>query len=167
MDPMNHNARIEAAIADLESQERVNYAAAARKWGVERTTLAKRYRGETGTIEEATSYSRKKLNSIQEEALIGHVNKLTDRGIPPTPQILINIAEELAKTKLGPNWVARFCKRYRSRLASEYLRKIDHKRKVADNSRYFRKFFDTVRNHSGGVTTALQRLLAFELTSMC
>ena len=46
---MDHNARIEAAIADLESQERINFSATAKKWNVERTTLAKRYRGEAGS----------------------------------------------------------------------------------------------------------------------
>jgi hypothetical protein len=42
---MDHNARIQAAIADLESQERVNYAATAKKWNLDGTTLARRHRG--------------------------------------------------------------------------------------------------------------------------
>src|SRR5436305_7849870 len=98
---------------------------------------------ETRTYDAATALSARRrllqkptLNSarnLQEEALIKHANKLTDRGIPPTTQILKNIAEELAKVKIGHNWVTRFCKRHRSHLASEYLRKIDCKRKVADN----------------------------------
>src|SRR5947199_6447927 len=170
MDSMSHNARIEAAIADLKSQECVNYAATARKWGLEPTTLRRRFIGQSTTIEEANSKSRQKLISIQEEALIEHVNKLTDRGIPPTPQILKNIAEELAKTKLGHNWVARFCRRHRSRLASVYLRTIDHKRKIADNSRYFRHFFDLVSNISNCVTAASSLrayIVALWLTFIC
>ena len=156
MDSMSHDARIEAAIAELKPQKRVNYAATARKWKVEPTTLRRRFIGETRSIQEANAESHQKLTSIQEEALIEHINKLTDRGIPPTPQIVKNIAEELAKSKLGPNWVFRFCKRHCSRLASEYLRKIDHKRKVADNSRYFHYFFNTVRNHSGDIMMMLR-----------
>ena len=39
---MAHNARIEAALADLESQEVPNYAATARKHGVDRITLSRR-----------------------------------------------------------------------------------------------------------------------------
>jgi hypothetical protein len=46
---MDHNARIEAAIADLESQKRVNYKATAEKWNLSRITLARRHRGETGS----------------------------------------------------------------------------------------------------------------------
>ena len=56
---MDHDARIQAAIDDLNSQSRTNFAATARRWKVERTTLAKRYRGKTGTNRDATSYSRK------------------------------------------------------------------------------------------------------------
>jgi hypothetical protein len=102
MDSLSHNARIEGAIAESKSQERVNYAATARKWKVEPTTLRRRL-----ISEEVNSGSqlrtRRKLTSMQEEMLIEHANKLTDRGITPTPQILKNIAEEISKMKLGPN----------------------------------------------------------------
>lgn len=141
---MDHNAQMTSALADLESQKRTNFAATARKWQVERTTLAKRYKGKTGTVQEAISYTRQKLTNAQEEVLIAHLNRLTDRGLPPTPQMLKNIAEEIVKTKLGKNWVTRFYQRHRDRLTSLYLCVIDHKRKVADNSQYFQQFFDLV-----------------------
>lgn len=158
---MDHEARIQAAILDLESQERTNVAATARKHNVARRTLAHRFNGETGPNQEATSYSRKQLTDTQEEALIAYVNKLNDRGFPPTPQILRNIAESIANTTLGPNWVARFCKRYRTRLASLYLRTIDHKRKIADNSRYFEHFFTLVRILFACVSRAYSILVSF------
>jgi Tc5 transposase DNA-binding domain len=141
---MAHNARIAEAIADLETQDRPNVAATAKKCQVARTTLSDRVKGKTGTIEDANSYVRQQLTHTQEETLIEYVNKLNDRGFPPTPQILKNIAESITKTRLGHNWVARFCKRHRTRLASVYLRTIDHKRKLADNSHHFQYFFDLV-----------------------
>ena len=58
---MDHEARIKAAITDLESQERPNVAAAARKHNIARRTLAHRFKGETGLNREVTSYSRKQL----------------------------------------------------------------------------------------------------------
>jgi Tc5 transposase DNA-binding domain len=142
---MDHNARIQAAITDLESQERVNYRAAAKKWNLDRTTLARRHRGETGSNQEATSYARRQLTDIQEKTLIGYINKLSDRGLPPTPQIVKNLAEEIAGGALGKNWVARFCERYQDQLISVYLRTINHKRKLADNSSYFQHFYEYVR----------------------
>jgi Tc5 transposase DNA-binding domain len=141
---MDHNARIQAAIDDLKSQKRTNFAATARKWNLERTTLAKRFRGEMGSKEDANSYIRQRLTKTQEETLIAYINKLNDRGFPPTPQIVKNIAESIAHTKLGPNWISRFCKRHHTRLASVYLRTIDHKRKLADNSQHFQHFFNLV-----------------------
>jgi Tc5 transposase DNA-binding domain len=134
---MDHNARIQAAINDLRSQKRTNFAATARRWDVERTTLAKRFRGETGTNEDANSYVRQQLTATQEETLIAYINKLNDRGFPPTPQILKNITESIIHITLSRNWVARFYKRHCTQLTSVYLRTIDHKRKVTDNSQHF------------------------------
>ena len=51
---------------------------------------------------------------------------------------------EIAGIKLGPNWVSRFCKRHQKDLKSVYLRIIDHKRKVTDNSAYFQHFYEQV-----------------------
>ena len=84
-DRMDHNARIQAAINDLRSQDRRNIAATAKRYGIARETLSKRFRGATGPNQEATSYSRKQLTDTQEETLITYVNKLNDRGFPPTP----------------------------------------------------------------------------------
>ena len=45
---MDLDARIKAAINDLKSQSRTNFAATARKYRVARETLLKRFRGEIG-----------------------------------------------------------------------------------------------------------------------
>ena len=141
---MAHNDRIAEAIADLRTQNCPNIAATAKKYGVARTTLSDRFKGKSSTIEDVNSSIRQQLTNAQEEVLIDYVNKLSNRGFPPTPQILKNIAESIAKTTLGSNWIARFCKRHRTELASIYLHTIDHKRKLADNSQHFQHFFTLV-----------------------
>lgn len=141
---MDYEARIKAAIADLESQKRINYQATATKWDIHRITLARRHRGETGSNQDATSFARQKLTNTQEKTLIKHINNLSDRGFPPTPQIVKNLAEEVAGVALGKNWVSRFCGRHQDQLKSVYLRMIDHKRKLADNSHHFKYFYDQV-----------------------
>ena len=45
------------------------------------------------------------LTDEQEEVLIGCINSLTDRGMPPTSQIVRNLAEEIRGSKVGKNWV--------------------------------------------------------------
>jgi hypothetical protein len=44
MDDIPHNDRIELVIADLETQEYLKYAATARKYKIERTTLSRRHK---------------------------------------------------------------------------------------------------------------------------
>jgi hypothetical protein len=56
-------ARINAAINQLDSQETLNYAAAARAFQIDPTTLARRYKGRTVSREEANSTHRQRLNN--------------------------------------------------------------------------------------------------------
>jgi AraC-like DNA-binding protein len=97
---MDHDTRIQEAIDDLESQDRPNIAATAKRWGVTRETLSKCFQGETGSNRDATSYARRQLTDTQEQTLIKHINKLSDQGLPPTPQIVKNIAEEITHVTL-------------------------------------------------------------------
>ena len=46
-DIMSHNTAIDAALADLESQDIINYAEIARSYGVNRITLINRYKGKS------------------------------------------------------------------------------------------------------------------------
>jgi hypothetical protein len=141
---MDHNARIANAINDLKSQNHPKYAATAKKWDVDKSTLWRRFQGHTGSVQEANSYARQKLTATQEETLIAYINKLSDKGLPPTPRIVKNLAEELTHETIGKNWVSRFIQRHAHRLTSVYLRTIDHKRKIADNSHHFEHYFITV-----------------------
>ena len=88
MDNIPHNARIRLAITDLESQSRITYTATVKEYKVNRTTLSRRHKSETGTREDATFNSRKALIDLQEKALADRINTLSAQGIPPTPQIV-------------------------------------------------------------------------------
>jgi hypothetical protein len=70
MDDIPHNDRIELAIADLEIQEYLNYAATARKYKIERITLSRHHRDITGSKEDQYSYIIKVLINVQEDVLI-------------------------------------------------------------------------------------------------
>jgi len=58
------SAQIIAAMDQSDSQDVVNYAAAARATEVHRTTLARRYRSETVSRAEANSTYRQRLNDV-------------------------------------------------------------------------------------------------------
>ena len=99
---------IKLALDDLESQLIHNYSATAKKYGISRHTLARRHKGETSSRALANSKFRQCLTNHQEDILIGHIKWLTDRRLPPTSQMLKNLAEEIIGGPIGKNWVGNF-----------------------------------------------------------
>ena len=145
---MANNALIEQAIDDLISQKKPNVRATARKYGVVHSTLLRRFKGQTSSAEEARSRSTQLLTNAQEEVIIEYLNKLSDRGFHPSPQILENLVVEMVGHPIGGRWVERFCKRHGNVLKSIYLRGMDRVRIIADNSRHFQHYFATVSAQS-------------------
>ena len=64
--------------------------------------------------------------------------------MPPTSQIVRNLAEEIRGAKVGKNWVGQFVKRYEGRLHSAYLKNIDNLRVAAEYAPMFIMFFTLV-----------------------
>jgi transposase-like protein len=58
------NARIEAAMAMLDSQSMLNYAEVARAFDIHPMTLAQRYRGQTSSHKEANLNFHQYLNAV-------------------------------------------------------------------------------------------------------
>jgi hypothetical protein len=86
---------MEDAIAHLNLQESLNYAAAARVYGVHPQTLARRHKGITVSRAEANSTFCQHLNNMQEDTVLSYIDALTERYIPSTTQIIKNLAEIL------------------------------------------------------------------------
>jgi hypothetical protein len=141
---MDYKQRMEAAFAALDLQETRNYSKVAKEYELERTTLAKRYKGQTVSKKVFLLESRQCLTIAQEEALIEQINKLTDRHIPPTSQMVKNFAEEMIGREVGKNWTQGFIRRHDSRLKSIYLRNIDHCRTKVEYVPIFQHFYDLV-----------------------
>jgi hypothetical protein len=97
------SARIAAAIHAIESGECADYTEAALKFEVDRTTISKRIRGITQSREDANLECRQCLTIAQEETLIQRINQLAERAMPPTSQIVRNLAEELRGEPVGKN----------------------------------------------------------------
>ena len=64
--------------------------------------------------------------------------------MPPTSQIVKNLAKEIREERVGKNWVGQFVKRYKLRLKSLYLRNIDNLRAGAEYALMFQLFFSIV-----------------------
>ena len=87
--------QIDDAVAYLKAQDVPNYAAAARLYGVQPTTLRRRFLGLATFRPVASSEHHQLLNIAQEEVLLGYIDKMTAKFMPPTTQIIRNLAEEL------------------------------------------------------------------------
>jgi transposase-like protein len=141
----DHDALIELAIADLEAEKGALIAEVARRWGVQRSTLSRRWHGKTASRKEVSSTFHQRLTNAQEEVLIDQINKLTVRKMPQTSQIVRNMAEEIIGDVVGKNWTSQFVKRHKDRLTSLYLRNIDNMRAKSEYPPMFAHFYQLVR----------------------
>ena len=133
------------ALAEIESSEAPDYAAIARKYSLTRSTLSRRARGKTTSRAEFQSQVHQCLTNAQERVLINQINRLTERGIPPTSQMVKNFAEEMIGHTVGKNWVSQFCRRHQSELKSLYLRNIENARVKGEYGPTYKLFFDLVQ----------------------
>lgn len=102
-------AQIDKAIEYLRSLdlgEKINITQVAKSYGVDRSTLGRRYRG-VQQSRDAQYDSQRLLNKQQSRELIKWIKRLTDRGIPPTTAMLNNFARELSRKEPGKNWALR------------------------------------------------------------
>jgi Tc5 transposase DNA-binding domain len=131
-------------MAMLDSQSMLNYAEAARAFDIYPTTLARRYRGQISSREEANSNFRQCLNSTQEDTLLSYIDSLTNRHIPTTGQIIRNLAEEIIQRPIGKNWTSEFIKRHSNRICSVYLRLLNRACVSAESVTIFERFYALV-----------------------
>jgi polyferredoxin len=68
---------------EKEKEKRLCYVGVAKKYGVDESTLRRRYQGKCIMCAEAAQM-RQKLNPKQEEELCKYVNTLTERALPST-----------------------------------------------------------------------------------
>ena len=122
---MVNEVAIKLAINVLKSQNPPQYASVAKEYDLDRTTLMRRFKGESVSYNEARSRSNKLLTNAQESVLIEYIRKISNQGLHATPKILENIVIELVRKPVGGHWIQRFIKRYENDLASVYLRSID------------------------------------------
>jgi len=110
---------MDQAIADLHSGQVRTISEAARKHGLNRSTLSRRYHRKTASRTECIENSRL-LGDIEEREIVKHIHKLTSLGLPPTPAELNKIAAALAGREPSKNWCSRFVRRHRDELDSGY-----------------------------------------------
>ncbi|CAE7002770.1 Pogo transposable element [Pyrenophora teres f. teres] len=137
-------ALIDDAIADLESQEpgkQLILAEFARKWGVSRATLSRRWRRVTGPRRDG--YAQQQAISPQQELeLLRYIKGLNKRGLPPTREMIRNFSSEVVHQQLSESWVTRFINRHKIHLISKWTTAMDRTRHLADSESKYRLYFE-------------------------
>ncbi|KAF1971872.1 hypothetical protein BU23DRAFT_388658, partial [Bimuria novae-zelandiae CBS 107.79] len=86
------------------------------------------------------------LYPTQERELYKFIVKLTKRGLPPTRQIVQNMASKLATERVSDSWVTRFLDRHRDQLLYKWANAIDAQRLHADSSEKYIQYFKLVHS---------------------
>jgi hypothetical protein len=98
---MVNETAIADAIAELEAQIAPNYRAIAKKHEIDHKTLLRRYKGQNCSYQMAHLENQGLLTIAQEAILVQHINTLSNRGLPPTPQFVKNLVFEMVKSEPG------------------------------------------------------------------
>ena len=105
MDNLTTEERIQLALVELYKQLTPNVSATANEFKVDRSTLSRRFRGVQASRTISRAEHCQQLQPEEEKRLIDFINKLTDRSMPLTSQIVKNVAEEIVGSPVGKNWV--------------------------------------------------------------
>ena len=135
---------LETALASLELSDSIDYPQTAKEYGVDANTLRRRHKGKQVSRHQAAFESKSLLTETQEQVLISHIKRLSERGIPPTSQMVRNFAVEIGKKRPGKNWIYGFNKRHTDELDSRYLKGFDFNRKHADRLESYQAWFQLV-----------------------
>ena len=138
--------QIDKAIAACNAQEYPCYQAIADEFGVKRTTLSRRHRGVQTSRENVTATHYSLLSKPQQNELVNYINKLSNKGLPPTIPVVRMLAIDICKTKPGKNWTWRFVRSYKDRLDHGFLQSINLARRKADSPKVYRAWFKDVRD---------------------
>lgn len=134
---------IDKAVVYLNNQRIPRISEVAKKFQVNRSTLSRRFNHQSGSRSQATQ-RKQFLSPKQERVLIKYINRLCERGFPPTPYMVANIAGQIAKRQPGKNWASRFVSRWSHELDSRYLNTWDVSRHKAESMASFQQYFDVL-----------------------
>ncbi|KYG43365.1 hypothetical protein M433DRAFT_71828, partial [Acidomyces richmondensis BFW] len=93
---------MELALQDLRSSESPNISAIARKYGVERSTLSRRFNRKSTTIEEQHENARL-LNQQQESTVVEYIRRQCEYCLPPPPSLVAGFVAQLCGRQPSKN----------------------------------------------------------------
>lgn len=111
-------------LQSLDPEEKINYTQIAKKFGVDRSTLSRRYRQVNGSKEDQY-YAQALLGKEQSALLITVVNVFAERGASLSNARLAEFAKLMTGKEPGKNWASRWLKQHSDQLVPVQQRDED------------------------------------------
>ncbi|OAG18892.1 hypothetical protein CC77DRAFT_896587, partial [Alternaria alternata] len=124
---------IQEAIEEIESREpgdHFTYTEVARRYNIDRRTLARRHQGVTGP----RGLPHRSLHPETEIELRNYCKTLTERCLPPSRLMIQRFASGLAGKDVSESWVTRFLHRHDDHLISRWNNGLSKQRVKADSA---------------------------------
>jgi hypothetical protein len=144
MNNLTHDQRMPLALSELSKQTKPNILGTSKTYLLNRTTLSRHFKGTQQSRAQFQSDSHQCLTNSEERVVINFINRFTERFIPPTSQLVYNVAVEQRGRHINKNWVAMFTARHRSELHSDFLETIDSAQVFAKNILLIEHFYTQV-----------------------
>jgi hypothetical protein len=106
-------------LAALEPGQTFSYSAIAKEYGVVRSTLTRRHKAMSTSINNKNA-NQQRLTPQQEIELVKYIEELSRRHLPPTREMIQNFASPIAQNPVSESWVTRFINRHSIHLISRY-----------------------------------------------
>ncbi|KAF7577039.1 hypothetical protein PtrM4_012790 [Pyrenophora tritici-repentis] len=118
--------------------EHFTYSEIAKRFSVERSTLARRHQGKC----QPRSIAHQILHPQQEKELVEYIQGLTARRTPPTREMIKNFASTIAGKGVSDTSVSSFLDRNSPHLISRWQSGMDRQRHQADSGAKYSLYFD-------------------------
>jgi alkylated DNA nucleotide flippase Atl1 len=141
----NQEGRILLALDDIKNGRIKSIRAAAKLYGLPRSTLGDRAQGVIARVD--TRANSHKLTQLEEDSLVEWIFSIDTRGAAPRRATVREIADILLVARgitppptVGINWVSNFIKR-RDKLRTRFSRRYDYQRALNEDPKVIKEWF--------------------------
>ena len=108
------------------------------------STFKRRWKNQTKFSQTVVYQSKHRFTQMKEETLITQINRLIDRDISFTNQIVRNLTKEMIQKSINKNWAKNFINRNKNRLKSIYLKNMNSDRIKSEYASMLKQFYDLI-----------------------
>jgi len=147
MPVVRNEGQLQLALQAMERDKKLTPFAAAKLYGVSRTTLNQRRKGVCPRAEIIAN--SRNLDPLEEDVIIRRVIDLYEQGFSPGLSLVEDMANLLRETRgasrVGPRWASNFVRR-QPELRTRWSRPYDYQRAKCEDPEIIRAWFDLFRN---------------------